>query len=257
MDKHIVFVGGRTAGKTCLMIQSTRYMLKKGAEIPELDQQRDFELLKSRIEHGQVPDATSPKHIYRAFQMILKKGVFPYHLFFYDLAGEKFEHAQDAATHRFFATLDAVVFAFDPYSIPEFKQDHLPPAGVAVATQDPLELIRNLSQVIARYNSKGKAKKIVLNVLLVKSDTGYLNLFSSNHIVQGKSDSGEMIKQFIKAELGQGAFIHHIEQHFDKINYFQVSALGRIPDPQNTSPFVSQYLDEAFDRILKDIKVKV
>ncbi|MBK8565932.1 MAG: hypothetical protein IPN76_21975 [Saprospiraceae bacterium] len=254
-DKHIAFVGGRTSGKTCLLVQVTRHLLAKGAEIPEIGQRQEFGSLNDLIEKGQVPGATSPKHVYRAFQMTLKKGAFPYHFYFYDLAGEKFEHAQDAAAHRFFTTLDSIAFVFDPFSVPEFKQKHQPPTGVAVASQDPLELIRNLSQVLERYNDKSKVRKISLNVLLVKSDTGYLNGMVTGLMEQSKMN--EFVKQFMREELGQAAFIHHVEQHFDKINYFPVSALGRAPSPTDTSPFMAQNLKEAFDRIWKDIKVKV
>jgi hypothetical protein len=254
-DKHIAFVGGQTSGKTCLLVQVTRQLLAKGAEIPEPDQNRDFLILKDRMEKGQVPDKTSPKNIYRAFQMTMKNGAFPYHIHFYDLAGEKFEHAQVAAEHRFFTTLDTIVFAFDPFSIPEFRNSHSLPPGLGIATQDPLEIIRNLSQVLERYNDKPRLKKIILNILLVKSDTGHLDRFLSS--VSEQMQLNERIKKFMVEELGQSAFIHHIEQHFSKINYFRVSALGRMPSAGNETPFVPQNLDEAFDKVWKELKMKV
>lgn len=254
-DKHIAFVGGQTAGKTCLLVQITRHLLNLGAEIPEPDQKRDFQDLNTRMDRGQVPDKTSPKNVYRAFQMILQKGKFPYHIHFYDLAGEKFEHAQDAAAHRFFTRLDTIVFTFDPFSIPEFRNRYKHPLGIGIAAQDPLEIIRNLSQVLEKYNDKVRMKKIQLNVLLVKSDA-----YNIEHLAPSMHDQNtlnQQIREFMLNELGQGAFIHHIEQYFEKINYSVVSALGRTPTTDNDSPFEAKYLVQTFDMLSRGIKIKL
>ncbi|MCB0629923.1 MAG: hypothetical protein R2824_02415 [Saprospiraceae bacterium] len=257
-DKHIAFVGGQSAGKTCLLVQVTQQLLSKGARIPEEDQARDFSDIQLLLQKGQAPDKTSPKNIYRAFQLILKdnKSSFPYHIHFYDLAGEKFEHAQDAASHRFFNVLNSIVFAFDPYSIPAFRKKQDLPTGLGIANQDPLDVIRNLSQVLERYNNdKSKIRKIALNVLMVKSDLGYLDHLMLNGADQKQLN--EKIRKFIIEELDQAAFIHHIEQNFDRIKYHRISALGRVPVVTDSSPFTPDYLDETFDRIWKDIKVRV
>lgn len=255
MDKHIAFVGGQTAGKTCLLVQVTQQLMKGGAEIPEPDQERDFLALKNRMEKGQVPDKTSPKNVYRAFQLLYRKGTFPYHIYFYDLAGEKFEHAQDAATHRFFGLLDTIIFAFDPYSIPEFRKNQSLPANLGIARQEPLDVIRNLSQVLERYNDKARLKKISLNVLMVKSDMGYLDKIIPTYTEQKQMNVG--VRSFLMNELEQAAFLHHIEQTFGKINYYKVSALGRVPSEEDQSPFIADMLNESFVKIWKSLKMKI
>ena len=253
-DKHVAFVGGQKTGKTCLMVQLTKYLLDHGATIPEEGQQKEFLRLQQLMERGETPPKTNPVNIYRAFQLMLKNGRFPYHLHFYDLAGEKFEDAKDAAAHRFFTTLDSVVFLLDPYGIPEFCQSNSIPLGLEYKSYDPLELVRNLSQVLERYNEKAKVKKINFNLVLVKMDTGY---FSHESALAFNQDLiRTQLKAFISEALGQAALIHHIEQHFGKVNYHIVSALGRIPAATVASPFVPQNLENVFGKVFDEIKVR-
>jgi hypothetical protein len=257
VDKHIAFVGGTGSGKTCLLQQFMGYLIKKGGNLPEADQFREFENLQLNMERGETPPKTQVKNTYRAFQVLHGKGRIPWNLHFYDIAGEKFEHSQDAAAHRFYVTLDSVVFVFDPFCIQEFREEYSKnlPSGFLHSNQDPLELIRNLTQVLERYRNREGVKKITLNVLMVKTDTGYLDEYLNSAVNQQQIET--VIKNFLVQELHQGAFVHHIEHSFTKINYLYASALGRTPDGMNRTPFVPQNVDQTFDTICKGVGVRI
>lgn len=254
-DKHIVFVGGKDSGKTCLLTQATRQLLERGGSIPEPDQKNKFDKSKHLMQQGDPPLKTQAENIYRAFQVILKKKPVPWHLHFYDLAGEKYESAQDAAAHRFYATLDGVVFVFDPFSLPDFRNQHRLPPGFRAADLDPLDLVRNLTQVLEKYRYKEGAKKIVFNLLFVKTDTGYLNGIVLPGMDQAKQNAA--LRQFLINELGQGAFAHHIEHSFPVINYLYTSALGRTPDTSDRRPFEPDNFEKTFQKIYASVGVKI
>ena len=249
-DKHIAFVGGTGSGKTCLLMQATQLLIAKNGKIPEEQQKINFESSWHLMTRGETPTKTQVKNIYRAFQVLYKKPIVPWNVHFYDMAGERFEHAQDAADHRFYAVLDAVVFVFDPFSVPDFREQYQKkhPISFQYAVQEPLELVRNLTQVIEKYRLKEGAKKITLNVLMVKTDTGYL---------PNSNPSGEAIKAFMLNELGQAAFIHHIEHSFPKVNYLHTSALGRTPTANNKDPFTPDNIEQSFEVIYKSVGIKL
>jgi hypothetical protein len=253
-DKHIVFVGGKDSGKTCLRMQATRQLLEKGGHIPEPDQKNEFDTTKQMMQKGDPPEKTREVNIYRAFQVILKKKPVPWHLHFYDLAGEKYEAAQDAATYRFYSTLDGVVFVFDPFSLPDFRSRHPLPLGFRAADLDPLDLARNLTQVLEKFRRKEGSKKIAFNLLFVKTDTGYLDgvVFPGMDHAQQNG----VLRQFLINELGQGAFVHHIEHSFPVINYLHTSALGRTPDMSDRRPFEPDNFEKTFQKVYASVGVK-
>ena len=254
-DRHIAFVGGVGSGKTCLLLQATRHLLDRNGKIPEPEQEREFEAVWEMMQRGEAPRKTQVKNIYRAFQVLYKKKPVPWNLHFYDIAGERYEHTHDATMHRFYAALDAVVFLFEPFSIEEFRNAHTLPPGFQHATQDPLELIRNLTQVLEKYRMKDGVKKIALNVLMVKTDTGYLQDYVQPGMDQQQLNSA--IRQFLLNELEQSAFIHHIEHSFTKINFLYASALGRTPESGDHSPFVPDNIEETFRKIYLSARVRV
>lgn len=256
-DKHIAFVGGTGSGKTCLLQQARGFLIQKGGKIPEEDQLREFKNFQHSMERGETPPKTQIKNTYRAFQVLYGKSRIPWNLHFYDMAGEKFEHSQDAAMHRFFVTLDAVIFVFDPFCIQDFYEQYrskLPP-GFQYATQDPLDLVHNLTQVLERYRMRDGVKKVTLNILMVKTDVGYLDEYLNSAVNRQQVDA--VIKKFLLQELHQSAFIHHIEHSFSKINYLYSSALGRTPNSTDRRPFMPQNIDEAFETIFKGVGVRL
>jgi hypothetical protein len=256
-DRHIAFVGGKGAGKTCLLLQATHQLVEKGGNIPEPDQQKEFDKLYELIKNGQTPPKTQKQNIYRAFQVeIKKKGSFPYHLHFYDIAGENFEDASDTKAQKFFSSLESIIFVFDPFFLPEFRKKMNISSDFDYSNQPPLDILHNLYQALERYrNKKSKIKKIVFNVLLVKTDTGYLkNVMSPDMREEEKSQA---LKEFIKNDLGQNAFIYTIESNFSNVNYFHSSALGRIPRSGEKVPFTPENLDHVLEKVYKKINVKI
>lgn len=251
-DKHIAFVGGQSSGKTCLLIKTVQELMEKKGVIPEVEQERDFQKLLRLMEQGQVPPKTQKKNDYRAFQVALKKGRFPYHFYFYDIAGENFEDATDTRAQRFFRTVESIVFVFDPYAIHSFSKKQGLTGKFQHASQDPLDILRNLVQGLEKFNSRNKrTKNIFLNIMLVKTDTGYLPPLQG---AQSATKSA-LLRQFLQEDLDQRAFTDYAEHHFTKVSYHCVSALGRIPSPSDTSPFEPENLSLSLNEIYRDVKI--
>lgn len=256
IDKHIAFVGGAKSGKTCLLVQATQQLLDQGAVIPEKKQEQDFIDFQKKMLNGEAPPKTQSKNIYRAFQLEIKKARFPYHLHFYDIAGENFEDSIDAKAQKFFSTLDSIVFVFDPFYSDSFRSLHKVASSFEYASRSPLDIMRNLIQALEKYaKDKSRIKRIALNVVLVKTDIGYLNGVVYNGMKL--KESSEKLKQFMLNDLNEGAFIQLIGQYFSKINFHYTSALGRIPSPLDRSPFVAENLEFTLGQVYKEVKMVV
>ena len=255
-DRHIAFVGGRNSGKSCMLLQSTQRLLDIGATIPESDQEREFKGLQSLMFRGEVPPQTQRIDAYRAFQVEMENGLFPIHFHFYDIAGENFEDASSAKAQQFFKNVDAIIFVFDPFFDTSFKLKYPAANKIEHVTQPPSDIMRNLIQALEKYNSDTKRlKRIALNIMMVKTDTGYLKNVVSTDMSNTEREAA--IKQFIIDELGQSSFIQLVEQFFSKINYTYSSALGRVPEVMDRSPFSAEHLDLSLDPTYKQIKIKL
>jgi hypothetical protein len=69
-DRHIAFVGGeRGQVKLVCCYRPLINWSKKGGNIPEPDQQKEFDKLYELIKNGQTPPKTQKQNIYRAFQV--------------------------------------------------------------------------------------------------------------------------------------------------------------------------------------------
>ena len=255
-DKHIAFVGGRASGKTCLLVQATKYLMDKpGSEIVEEEHRREFKRLAAMIDKGQVPPQTQRINIYRAFQIEFPHKPYPYHIHFYDIAGENFEHSFDASSYHFFKNLNSILFLLDPYSIKSFREKYPPPKGTVFGSQDPLEILENLEQALLKYTSKKRIQKIRFNVVMVKTDTHYLD----SHINMGLNEQevNNRIEEFIRTELSSEAFIYQVHQLFKEVEYYYISSLGRTPSNTDSSPFQPVNLSSSLKNIFDKLNVKV
>ncbi|MEL6867556.1 MAG: GTPase domain-containing protein, partial [Bacteroidota bacterium] len=255
-DKHLALVGGRNAGKTCLLVQTANYLIDNfDAKLPEKAQADTFNRLSGLIAKGAVPPQTQRVANYRAFQLEYGKKTFPYHLHLYDIAGENFEHVFDAASYPFYKNLDGLIFIFDPYSISAFRQKYPPPANMLYSSQEPYEVLQNLVQALEKHSTKAKIKKIKLNVVLVKTDTGYLNR------VNGLKEPGPVqnaaLKSFIRHQAESQAFVELAHSIFRKVHYFHLSALGRTPSRGNMRPFVGANVQLTISSIYQGIGVSI
>ena len=255
-DKHVALIGGRNAGKTCLLAQIAKYMVDNyNAKLPEQEQEKHYQQLVQLISQGEVPMQTQRVTSYRAFQLVYEKRLFPYHLHLYDIAGENFEHIFDSASYPFYQNLDAIIFLFDPYSISSFRNNNPPPSNMAYSSQEPFEVLQNLIQALEKYNSKSQIKKIRFNVVLVKTDAGYLDKLVID--TQNKETESQALERFIRETIGESAFIEQAKTVFNRTRYFQLSALGRTPDPQDRSPFVGKNIQDSIQSIYKSIGVTI
>lgn len=255
-DKHIAFVGGRHSGKTCLLVQATKFLLDAvpDSQIPEADQKEAYEDLLGMMERGDVPPMTQKKQIYRAFQIEYPGKKLPYHIHFYDIAGENFEHTFDTAQYPFYKNLNAIAFVFDPFSKKRFRSKKINSAlrDTKYSVQPPEEVLDSLTQALDKFNTRKEIKKIKFNILLVKSDLNYLSLSSFDEKTRNKE-----IEDFLMETLEADAFIHKAKQLFKEVNFFLVSALGRSPQIHDNKPFVPLQLNEAFETICHRLNVKL
>lgn len=252
-DIHVGIVGARSSGKS--------YMLYSGLELLSLhfgntfrqidaDTNNKLEDVAKRI-HNDDGIQTAVKNRYKAIQFLLKRKLsrVPYHLFFYDVAGEKFNAStnKSQAALEFYSQVKTVVFIIDPTMT---DIDKVVPSEAFIEwfkkhgnqsekydTEGTLSELKNiLTQQVGR-----KTKDIDIIVTCTKKDLGYLE--NSNYTYDLDEN---MIKKFICEELGLANVINSLSD-FKSVSYAAVSATA-----EDRSA-----LEELFLNILKQRGIKV
>jgi hypothetical protein len=248
-DKHIAFVGGKNTGKTCLLVQTTRILLENPASsIIEKIQAQEYQRLQSQILTGDPPDSTYSQTEYRAFQLELPGKAFPYHVHLYDLSGEVFRSAHEAATYPFYRNLDALVFLIDPLAVEDYREKHDFPSTVGYASDDPKEIFDNMVQAFARHRPTN-ARMPMFYFFLVKTDLKYMAPSAEN--------DPEAMERFMVQELGLAPLVSKGKNVFGKqVAFVCGTALGRSPDEKVVTAFEYEGLRKPLAQILQSIHIK-
>lgn len=216
-DVHIGLVGHVGVGKTYLIFSGLEELIKEfGDDIEQVDnadRNLDVEVKSSQI-HARRDIQTDRRTSYRAVQLMLKRSnhLVPYHLHFYDVAGEQFttNTALNDDAMRFYTNVQSIVVVIDPLMI-----DTQAP-GVRATVQfeqwqkeknprpmryNPAEILASLNAYLEKYGRS--TRKIDLTFVLVKSDTGYFEAmgYSAN-------PDSDRICEFMKKELGMTTLVN-------------------------------------------------
>lgn len=237
-DIHIGIVGNRSVGKTYLLYSGLKMLQEKyKGNFKEEDVHADnikIEDAYQRIsKSGDVQ--TRVKNDYRALQVMYKKfmRLLPWHLYFYDVAGEKFDSHSDSYRRglMFYRNVQSIVFLIDPCMVdftgmsPDARLlkwvQQQRTSGEKYKVNDVLAtMIKTMDIVDTKMNLK---TKVDFNFVLVKKDMGYWEEFGldSEHL------DADAIKGFMYDQLGMHALVDTAETEFRSVGFYTVSVTDK------------------------------
>lgn len=249
-EKHIGIVGHRSSGKSFLLYTALGALKNYfGDRVSQIDAEYDTNIDDNirRIEKG-LSIQTDLKDSYKAVQVMInrKMNPVPYHLFFYDVAGEKFNQASTASKTAmdFYRNVQTIVFVIDPamvdYSfnppsenIEKWLSKHSSPEHFSA--DGTFSTLKNILESVGR-----KTKSIDFMFICVKADTGYLEACS--YPTTG-DDLG--IEQFMREELGLSNLVDAAKGSFRNVKF----------DIASVNPSFRERLTSLFIGILKNLGV--
>ena len=249
-EKHIGIVGHRSSGKSFLLYTALGTLKNYfGDRVSQIDAEYDTNIEDNirRIEKG-LSIQTDLKDSYKAVQVMInrKMNPVPYHLFFYDVAGEKFNQASTASKTAmdFYRNVQTILFVIDPamidYSfnppsenIEKWLSKHSSPEHFSA--DGTFSTLKNILESVGR-----KTKSIDFMFICVKADTGYLEACS--YPTTG-DDLG--IEQFMREELGLSNLVDAAKGSFRNVKF----------DIASVNPAFRERLTSLFISILKNLGV--
>lgn len=249
-ENHIGIVGHRSSGKSFLLYTALGALKNYfGDRVSQIDAEYDTNIEDNirRIEKG-LSIQTDLKDSYKAVQVMInrKMNPVPYHLFFYDVAGEKFNQASTASKTAmdFYRNVQTILFVIDPamidYSfnppsenIEKWLSKHSSPEHFSA--DGTFSTLKNILESVGR-----KTKSIDFMFICVKADTGYLEACS--YPTTG-DDLG--IEQFMREELGLSNLVDAAKGSFRNVKF----------DIASVNPAFRERLTSLFINILKNIGV--
>lgn len=227
---HIGIVGHRSSGKSYLLYSGLSSLMSSYPErFSQIDADNDtrIENKKKRID-ARDGIQTDVANKYRAIQLILKSKLrpVPYHLFFYDVAGEKFNAS--SSSHKtamdFYRNVQSIVFIVDPSMLDisgtpasaKFVDWHKRNANAEKYRIDgSFAVLKDILETVGR-----KSNKIDFNFVCTKTDMGYLP-----ELGYSKAPEENEIERFISTELGLSNLINSARAGFKNVHFYTVSAI--------------------------------
>lgn len=229
-EVHIGIVGHRSSGKSYLLYSGLSYLMSLYPErFSQIDADNDTRIdnKKKRID-ARDGIQTDVANKYRAIQLILKSKLrpLPYHLFFYDVAGEKFNASSSSykTAMDFYRNVQSIVFIIDPSMLDisgtpasaKFVDWHKKNANAEKYRIDgSFAVLKNILETVGR-----KSNKIDFNFVCTKTDMGYLP-----ELGYSKTPEENEIERFISTELGLSNLINSARSSFKNVHFFTVSAI--------------------------------
>lgn len=230
-DVHIGFVGPRSSGKSYLLYSGLSCMIKSHPGVIQqydADQDTRIESKKQRIDARQGIQ-TNVANKYRAVQLMVSSKLrpVPYHVFFYDVAGEKFNAASSSykTAMDFYKNVQSIVFIIDPSMI---DYTGIPASdkiknwanktgvnqGESYRIDNAFSVLKDILESVGR-----KSKKIDFTFVCTKADMGYFE--ADGFVRKGLTEQG--IEQFVRNSLGLGNLINSAKASFDSVRFFEMS----------------------------------
>lgn len=252
-DIHIGIVGTRSSGKSYLLYSGLELLTKKfGKDFQQVDADNSnkLEMVTQRIHNGEGIQ-TAVKDLYKAIQFRLKRKFrpVPYHLFFYDVAGEKFDVKSASMKNalKFYTNVQTVLFVIDPTMMDismvapsEAFTKWVNQYGDPMERYDAESTLSKLKDILTQLVGR-KTKDIDIIVVCTKKDLGYLE--NSNY---PRDLDEDMTKKFICEELGLSNMVNSLAD-FKSVGYAAVSATVKH----------KRSLEHLFMRILKQRGINV
>jgi hypothetical protein len=250
-EKHIGIVGHRSSGKSYLTYTILgRIMDMYGSSASQIDVDSDTKI-ESNVARIRNNDGiqTDVRDSYRAIQVILKQKFrpIPYHLFFYDVAGEKFNQMSSASKTAmdFYKNVNQIIFIVDPTTI-DFSHapcsDKMQAWLKEHASSEHYSVDGTFSTLKSILESVGRQpKSIDVIFALVKADMGYIDYCGGR-----RNMTDEEVKNFMQSELGLANLVNAARGSFNKVEFVITSVESEYSDRINVIT----------DKILHNLGVK-
>lgn len=227
---HIGIVGHRSSGKSYLLYSGLSSLMSSYPDrFSQIDAVNDTQIDgKKKLIDSKADIQTAVANKYRAVQLILKSKMrpVPYHLFFYDVAGEKFNAGSSSNKNAldFYRNVQSIVFIIDPSMLDisgtpasaKFADWHKKNANAEKYRIDgSFAVLKDILETVGR-----KSNKIDFNFVCTKTDMGYLP-----ELGYSKAPEENEIERFISTELGLSNLINSARSSFKNVHFFTVSAI--------------------------------
>jgi hypothetical protein len=220
-ERLIAVVGGPGSGKTSYLLMLARRLTRGGqpiqAEIDDPAQEFEFRREWARLESGIAPSKTAAT--VNAFLMYARVGGSTCQLYLYDAPGEEFLSIRSMTKQRYFPLLEGFIMLVDPLDIDGFAKVVVSTLAIANSAAAP-----------------GRGGKLPFRVAVVISK-------ADERVV--KDAIGDVAAGVIASEKCRAALISwgarnalvSLESHFEFVDYFACSPLGRAVDSRSGTPF--------------------
>lgn len=233
----VAIVGGPSAGKSTFLAGALVELESPdtGVYIEPLSESRDaYSRLVGAMRIGITPEKTVDEQRPALVAEVQGTGR-SRALYAYDLAGEVYGAEDKVRGLRFLARSAGIVLLVDPFSIEHVAEDRAPQLAAAESrvlpsSEDPMRVYERLLATLKEAGAD--THQMPLAVVIAKSDA--LGVQDEINAFAGAPDGGE--RAWLAAN-GAGNLVRSIEQDFNHIGWFSLSALGRMPDPTNRTPF--------------------
>lgn len=219
-EKHIGVVGNRSSGKTYFLYSSLSNLLSEKVKQTDVTPNTDIRAMADRIRKEQGVQ-TQVSNLYKATQIMAQRSgsPVPWHLFFYDVAGENFDSQalKSASALRFYRNVELIVFVIDPTQIDlsrtptasaqarKWISAHQAPADERVSPESTFSRLSSILQENGR-----DARKIDIVFLLTKHDLGYM-------------PAGIKTEEYVRHHLGQDNLVNTACNSFRSVSFCATS----------------------------------
>lgn len=239
-DVHIGFVGHVGAGKSYLIYGGLGELMKQYPDRMEQINSGDNSQLDIATRSRQIAMSQSFKtdksRAYRAIELMIEVSgrPVPYHVHFYDVAGEQFvgssaTSASDTAAMKFYSSVKSIVVVIDPLQLdltapgvtpsPQFENwqnEH----NRSSKRYNIADIFSSLQGYLDHYGRSGSLKDIDVSIVVVKSDLGF---FQALNYPKVPSDGD--VESFINNELGLGSLLN-TARAYRSVSFYATSAVS-------------------------------
>lgn len=212
-EKHVGIVGHRSSGKT-YFLYSELDLITNSTKAEQTDATPDTSIkaVAERIKKG-ANVQTDQRQWFKAIQLMLPRKMVkvPWHLFFYDVAGENFDTnvSRTPTALEFYKNVESIVFIIDPSMVDPLMPGVSPKAKAWIKARNesehssPASTYARLTAILEEHGRK--LKNINFYFLLTKSDLGYLD--------------GKGAREYIEEELGLSETVNQAVNKFRNVGF--------------------------------------
>lgn len=235
----IAIVGGPSAGKSTFLAGALVELdaPDAGVYIEPLSESRDaYSRLIEAMRTGVAPEKTVDEQRPALVAEIQGSGR-SRALYAYDLAGEVYSAEDKVRGLRFLARSAGIVLLIDPFSIAHVAEDHAQElvgqaAHVLPSSEDPMRVYERLLATLKE--AAVQTQQMPLALVIAKTDA--LGIQQEIDRLAQSEQPGAGERAWLEQN-GAGNLVRAIEEDFKHVGWFSLSALGRMPDPADKTPF--------------------